>query len=190
MKPALRPAIRFTITTTSPLVENFYTGTASAASVPVHSPSLGLITGNMYDAYGRLNPSIFTLTATFGNLIPFQPYDAYAFGLWWGGPNSQTVTITSASGSVSFVQQGGDLQLYVNGSVGSSSQNLEAYASLAVSDASGNIAITYRGLAGILVPSGVALESATPEPATWSLALLALAAAAFMKAARPKRHTP
>lgn len=155
-------------------LENFQFHPPLAESVPIHSPSLGTLETNIFDGRSRFGTHSFS--ATFSDLAPFQAYNVYAFGLWIGGPYTQTVTISSETGPITLTQTGADRLLYINGAVGSSSRELEDYAEVAVADAAGSITVTFQGSSGgSFTPAGVALETVTPEPASGTLIILAAA---------------
>ncbi len=139
------------IATTVDLTTNFTgssTGTRglspTASSVPQHTQSL-LGIGTVGD--GNTGTSY---TATFSDLDAFAEYRVYVFGIAddFVDEHSNDVTITGLN-SVSFTQAVDNNDLYINGSVGSSAQDLSNYAELIIADAAGEIEIEIEASAGV-----------------------------------------
>ncbi len=151
---------------------SYFPGTLTASTVPMHTPSLAALGGNVNG-----NGSIGTFTAVLSGLTPNSSYDVWVFGARFSNSTSQNVTITGAGASTSFNQTGAANSLNINAAVGSSALSLESYADLLLSSASGTITITATGLSGgSYGVSGLAIESAVPAvvPEPTSLVLLGL----------------
>ena len=89
-------------------------------------------------------------TATlFSDLVPSAEYRVYVFGISddFGFNFSNDVTLTGLN-SASFTQVLDNTNLYINGSVGSSSQDLSSYAELIIANAAGEISISVTATAG------------------------------------------
>lgn len=148
-----------------------------SSTVPSDAPSLTNLQSNFYNTGG-------SLTAVVSGLTPDAYYSIYAIGIRFVGAMNQTVTITGSGAPLVFSQIGAADSIFINGSIGSSSQTLESYA-LTV-QASGSGTITMQFAAGASSPSrynvaGIALSSmpvvnATPVPSSAILMLVGLAA--------------
>jgi len=121
-----------------------------------------------------------TITVTLQNLLPNESYDVWGFGLYDGAsPNARQQRLTIAgSNSVSFNQDihNNPFKLFVNGSIGSSSQTLQSYAAQVTSTDTGNLTFTVQNLAligGEIGLAGLAVQgkfaAPVPEPSSFVL---------------------
>ena len=127
----------------------------ASSTVPRHIPSLTDL-----DAYSY-NQTTNSFTSTWSDLTPGQEYGVYIFGY---ENRAQTyindVTLTGAN-TVTFLQTLTNGNLYINDSVGSSSEKLDSYRKLVTADASGEIDITIVRGAG---SDGVSLAGLALQP--------------------------
>lgn len=161
-------------------------GLPLANTVPTEVPSLS----NLQSIF--LSVGTASLLAEFSGLTPNATYSVYAMGLRYGGVMGQTVTITGSGAPVMLTQSGAAFSLFVNGSIGSSSQTLESYAQSIQASGSGTIGIVFTAGATRYNAAGVALSAtpsipATPLPSSLILVLTGLAMGSLFYLARRPR---
>lgn len=159
-----------------------------ASTIPSDAPSLTNLQSNFYNNGG-------SLTAQLSGLTPNAYYSIYVIGLRFVGTMSQSVTITGAGTPLTFAQSGAADSLFINGSVGSSSQTLESYAVSVQASSSGTI--TIQVAAGTSSPSrynvaGIALSSTpvmspTPLPSSAILLMVGLVLGGLCLSVRKQR---
>ncbi len=124
------------------------TGAPAANQLPIHSQSLAGINGNLYG-------SGTTATMIWSDLNPLNQYEVYVFGLDTLADN-QTVTITGSGTPASFSQDFAGNQLFVNGTVGSNTLDLDSFAEIITPTVGGQITIavnsgSFFGIGGIAI---------------------------------------
>lgn len=136
-----------------------YAVTPVASTVPIASPSLAGIDGNVY-SFAPFN----TLNATLGGLVPGGQYAIWVFGLRGGNTLSQTVTVTGLGSPLVYTQSAADSQLVVNQELGSDTRTLESYADTVFATLSGTISVQVVGdiYASPFTVAGMAIQ-AVPE---------------------------
>jgi hypothetical protein len=157
-------AIDLTLVTSNATAFNTDFGAPPANQIPLHTQSLTNIAGNFW------NGSATSYTFTFSSLTGGALYEVYVFGLnIIAGTTSYTV---SGQGTpATFTQTPAGNQLWVNGSVGSSSQQLSSYAVIVMASATGTITILAQDVSGNLGVGGLAIREYddTTPPAINSL---------------------
>lgn len=129
------------------------------STIPSHANPLGNIYGNLYRFGGGAQAE---LELQFTGLEANTEYDVWIFGVRDGGVGlNQTVTIIGQGAPLAFYQIADSQQLFINDSMGNSSQNLYTYAKTVTSTASGtlNINIAANGGDNLYAVPGVAIES-------------------------------
>jgi PEP-CTERM motif len=145
----------------------FFSGTLDALTVPIHTPSLASLTGNVDSTASGASYS-----ATLSGLVPDSIYDVWVFTARFAQPTGQTVTITGAGSGTSFTQTDSNTdQLLVNSSLGSNTEPLSFYALPIESSGSGQISIAIAGGDSGYGLTGVAVQfvQSVPEPTTFIL---------------------
>jgi len=141
---------------------NLFSGTLDPNSVPLHSPSLGSLDGNVY---GRFRGPSFI--ALFSDLAPNEDYLLWVIGARFLVPVSQNVQIFGSGPLVEFNQIGPADSLFINEELGDSSRSFESYAKTIHASDGGTIAIVVKGLSDAdgqtYTVSGLAIQ-AVPEP--------------------------
>jgi hypothetical protein len=173
-------AISITVTATPSAPDAFppEPGVLVTSTIPSDAPSFANLEAN-FNASGAVTNS--TLVAQFSGLTPNATYSVYAIGLRFSGGINQSVTITGSGTPVAFSQIGAADSLFINGSIGSSSQTLESYAVSVPASGTGTIAIQFLGVfPSRYTVAGVALSStpllpASPAPSSMLLVLVGLA---------------
>lgn len=93
----------------------------------------------------------------FSGLNPGREYRVWVMGLRGGATYTQAVEIISAEGIEGFTQSAEARQLFVNGGIGSSSEDLSGYAGLFTPTTHGEINIRVTGEEGVFL-AGVAVQ--------------------------------
>jgi hypothetical protein len=148
-------------------------------TIPSHTNPISNIYGDLYRFSGAAE-----LELQFNGLEANTEYDVWVFGVRdtvsQEGMN-QSVTITGQGTPVTFNQISGSQQLFVNDSLGSSSQNLYAYAERVTSTAGAtlNINVVANGGDNLYAVPGVAIESVVqnqsiPTLSEWGMILMSL----------------
>jgi hypothetical protein len=154
----------------------FFSGTLEASTVPIHTPSLAALTGNVDSTVAGASYG-----ATLSGLVSDSIYDVWVFTARFVQPTGQTVTITGAGTGTSFIQTDSNTsQLLVNSSVGSDTEPLSFYALPIESSGSGQMSIGIAGGASGYGLTGVAVQflQTVPEPTTFTLLVIGVAAMA------------
>jgi hypothetical protein len=145
----------------------FFSGTLEASTIPIHTPSLAALDGNVDSTSSGASYS-----TTLSGLVPDSIYDVWIFTARFTQPTIQTVTITGAGSGTSFTQMDSNTsQLLVNSSVGSNTEPLSFYALPIESSGSGQISIAIAGGSSGYALTGVAVQfvQTVPEPTTFTL---------------------
>ncbi len=124
--------------------------------LPIHTQSLANIAGNFWNG----NATGYTLT--YSSLTPGISYEVYVFGMDTVS-GSASYTITGQGNPATFTQTYGANQLWVNGAIGNSSQQLTSYAIIVVASPSGTITIESQDITGDLGLAGLAIRAAPGE---------------------------
>ncbi len=125
------------------------TDTGNTSTVPTHTNDLSLITNNVWDQTG--------LTATWSGLQSNANYEIYVFGLDRFADN-QNVTITGdGTNDANFGQNFNANQLFVNDVVASTA-NLDTFATIVTSTATGNITVNIDEVNGYIGVAGLAIS--------------------------------
>lgn len=154
-----------------------YAVTPYASTLPIHTPSLSGLDGNIYGFSGTFN-------AVFSGLIPNGQYYLWIFGLRGDVRLTQSVTVTGTSLQLSYTQSQAYQVLAVNDEAGSSTRTLESYADTVQASNTGTLSIRIvgGGDSNTYAVAGLAIQSTVPEPSTW--ALLGCGAVAVLVACR------
>jgi hypothetical protein len=134
----------------------------NAGTIPSHSNSLANIGGNIYRLVEQqpvqLGLRIFNLEAS-------RNYDLWVFGLRDGaGGVNQAISIQA--GAITFNQTGLSQNLFANGTLGSSANDLSVYSVSATADGSGEINITVTSNPDLYAVAGLAID--VPFPPTFT----------------------
>jgi hypothetical protein len=151
----------------------FFSGTLDPSTVPIHTPSLAALDGNVDSTTAGASYS-----ATLSGLVPDSIYDVWVFTARFAQPTGQTVTITGAGSGTSFTQTDSNTgQLLVNSSVGSSNEPLSFYTLPIESSGSGQMSIAIAGGGSGYGLSGVAVDvvGTIPQPTTFTLLCIGIA---------------
>lgn len=125
---------------------------AGMSTIPSHGSSLTHISGNIYSLEGGTE-----LNLLFYGLDGGRDYNVWLFGLRAGSAYTQKVEIIGSEGSDNFSQSGGDRELTVNESIGSSSRNLSSYARIYRPSTNGEISLRVTPGNGYFL-AGVAIQ--------------------------------
>jgi hypothetical protein len=153
------------------------TPSLNASTVPIHTPSLANLDGNIDTTSGG------TFTATLSNLTASSTYDVWVLVARDSTVVGQDVDITG-TGSTNFTQSDATLRdLLLNASIGSSSENFDSYALPITASSTGTIVVDIAPGSpdhGFAI-SGLAISAASvPLPSPALLTLLGLSAAGIM----------
>jgi hypothetical protein len=158
-----------------------YTVSLSPSSIPIHTPSLAALDGNI-DQDG--NGGVFS--ATLSGLAPGSTYDVWVIAARENIVAGQAVAITGA-GTTNFTQSDSNKNdLILNGSIGSSALDFDSYALPITASGAGTVGIVITGSAadGFAVTGLAISASPVPEPATAALFGIAAVAAGFCRTKR------
>jgi hypothetical protein len=164
----------------------FFSGTLDASTVPIHTPSLVALNGNVDSTVSGASYS-----TTLSGLVPDSIYDIWVFTARFAQPTGQKVTITGAGSGISFTQTDSNItQLLVNSSLGSNTEPLSFYALPIESSGSGQISIAIAGGDSGYGLTGVAVQflQTVPEPTAFTLLGIGVAGMAGYKLRKRRRN--
>jgi len=137
------------------------TSTLPGAQIPMSTPALNLIDGNYrFDVATATGP----FEVQFEGLAAGEDHEVYFFGVAkWNAANDQTVTITGET-SITFAQNLGMNDLFINDELGDSARTLESFAKIVAADSEGRITVSLTTDA-VMTPGGVAIRPIGAAPA-------------------------
>jgi PEP-CTERM motif len=148
----------------------FFAGTLEASTVPIHTPSLAALNGNVDSTVSGAS-----FGATLSGLVPDSIYDVWVFTARFAQPTGQRVTITGTGSPTSFTQSDSNTtQLLVNSSLGSNTEPLSFYALPIESSGSGQMSFAIAGGDSGYGLTGIAVQFVQTVPEPTALTLLGI----------------
>ena len=127
--------------------------TPAASTIPQHANALGNIDGQIYTEGDPIS-------LKYSDLTPGQDYEIYVMAAeGFFDSISQRVTISGQGSDVTFDQNFGSDQLFINGELGDNTRSLSEYAQVITADSNGEISINVSpiGNTNDVVLAGVAI---------------------------------